>query len=167
MICFTISGCGIDGYNEAEEDDQCYKYYDTSRKSWWDARDHCRRDGGSLAMPKTAASQDVIRRLSTSAGSMRPWIGISDEETDGVYRFVDGSRVETDYFYRNEPNGRSRENCVYAHERRLGKWFDEICTREFHFICQRRRGQFLDASSHLYKRVCPSVRRSVRPLVRM
>ena len=26
--------------------------------------------------------------------------------------------------------------------------------------------QFLDASSHLYKRVCPSVRRSVRPSVR-
>ena len=25
---------------------------------------------------------------------------------------------------------------------------------------------FLDASSHLYKRVCPSVRRSVRPSVR-
>ena len=25
---------------------------------------------------------------------------------------------------------------------------------------------FLDASSHLYKRVCPSVRRSIRPSVR-
>ena len=40
----------------------------------------------------------------------------------------------------------------------------------FRLFCVRavscnRRVQFLDASSHLYKRVCPSVHRSVRPSV--
>ena len=41
--------------------------------------------------------------------------------------------------------------------------FEQIIAQVF---AKKQNGVFLDAFSHLYKRVCPSVRRSVRPSVR-
>ncbi|CAL4103306.1 unnamed protein product, partial [Meganyctiphanes norvegica] len=69
-----------------------------NRKTWADAREYCQSLGADLAEP-VSIKQDLeyIMRLSGTAminmGRDRLWIGASDQDEEGVWRWVSGSQV--------------------------------------------------------------------------
>ena len=93
-------------------------------------------------MPKTSISQKIIQGKSSSLSGSPPWIGISDEDVEGVFQYVDGSPVRTVYFHESQPNGGTRDNCLYNSESRIG-WFDDNCYIKNRFLCERQKGNLM------------------------
>merc|ERR1712176_588955 len=121
------------------------------KKTWHAARDACRSMNAQLAMVKTDATHNYIRKL---PGKFF-WIGVHDLNTVNKFENVDGTPVEKTYWNPGEPNGANVENCVhyYAKWGRTNEgyleyqdWNDETCTTEYTYLCQRRPA--LELSSH-------------------
>lgn len=64
------------------------------------------------------------------------YIGGTDAETDGTWKWDDGEPFNYDNWDVNEPNGGLDENCIEL--RPSGKWNDMRCGQEtnFDFICE-------------------------------
>ena len=66
-----------------------YKLY-TDQKTWTAAEEHCGMNGGHLA---SVHSEEEQRKAGIEAGDEKyVWIGGSDQEEEGVWRWSDGSR---------------------------------------------------------------------------
>ncbi|XP_019633214.1 PREDICTED: collagen alpha-1(I) chain-like [Branchiostoma belcheri] len=72
----------------------CYKVFNTL----WNfskATATCRRDGGTLVMPRDAETNDLLISLYKAAISRGSgfWLGLSHEREEGVFEWADGSRI--------------------------------------------------------------------------
>ena len=66
-----------------------YKVY-LEKKSWHAARDKCKELGGQLVTVPDAATWEFVKTLTTGA---KLWLGATDEEVAGVWKWSDGSVV--------------------------------------------------------------------------
>ncbi|KAI4878036.1 hypothetical protein NFI96_028466, partial [Prochilodus magdalenae] len=95
-----------------------------------------RQRGRSVCMNRDLSNrfgflQDFIEQL---RGGQVPWIGLTDGETEGVWKWVDDSALTTGFWARTEPNGNlGDEDCVVT-----GKnWADYPCSHRFVGICEK------------------------------
>ncbi|KAI8513966.1 hypothetical protein Bbelb_082900 [Branchiostoma belcheri] len=70
----------------------CYKVFNT-RKNFNDAKTTCHKDGGSLAMPRDAETNDFLGSLVRSDCTYR--IGLHDRREEESFKWVDGSALGT------------------------------------------------------------------------
>uniref|UniRef100_A0A3B1IH84 C-type lectin domain-containing protein n=1 Tax=Astyanax mexicanus TaxID=7994 RepID=A0A3B1IH84_ASTMX len=68
------------------------------------------------------------------------WIGLTDHDSEGVWKWVDGSSMTYGYWRRGEPNGVGDEDCVESghNNEKTWSWNDLSCTIERRWICERR-----------------------------
>ncbi|CAI9607213.1 unnamed protein product [Staurois parvus] len=64
------------------------------------------------------------------------WIGLTDVDTDGTFKWIDGTGLPYNYWGNGEPNGGTKENCVCLF--REGKWNDYGCHINSNAICEKR-----------------------------
>ena len=83
---------------------------------WKSARDRCKNLGGLLACVPDLATQDFIANLEKD---ITLWIGGTDEETVGRWRWVDGSAMKYTAWGNYRPPASRGENFL-AIER--GRW---------------------------------------------
>jgi len=124
----------------------CYKRFSTSsRVSWMNAQNTCRRNGGDLAIIRNSATNNFVYQCSKGA---RIWIGaIRSGQTPNYssqFTWVDGSIPLYYSNFQNADNANGVEGCVMMNLVNNGKWNDYDCWSSSNagvqiknFVCQR------------------------------
>uniref|UniRef100_A0A1A8EW59 C-type lectin domain-containing protein n=2 Tax=Nothobranchius korthausae TaxID=1143690 RepID=A0A1A8EW59_9TELE len=123
----------------------CYLITSLTR-SWRGAQIYCQGQGGHLAIILTAEEQTFIWNLLPRGYWNAYWFGITDGETEDVWKWIDGSPLVGGFWEENEPNNHINEDCGYmikttVLERVATKsWYDAPCYMNLPFICEKKLG---------------------------
>ena len=119
----------------ASSDSKCYKASTSAdRLKFQDAIEKCQSLNAKLAEPMT---EDENKNLATNFNAnIRYWIGISDQETEGTFKYVSDSSVVGFISWGNgQPNDKwPKLDCTaFKNE----KWNTANCgSKKFPYICQ-------------------------------
>ncbi|XP_071222416.1 C-type lectin domain family 4 member M-like isoform X2 [Salvelinus alpinus] len=111
-------------------------YISNEYKTWEDSRQDCLKRGADLAVINSEEEQVFISQLNT-----KPWIGLTDKDSEGTWKWVDGTPLTTAFWFTEEPNDGAvnGEDCVslYYHTQSVLKnWNDLACNTESIWICE-------------------------------
>ncbi|XP_035864282.1 C-type lectin domain family 4 member F-like [Sander lucioperca] len=67
-----------------------FYYISSIEKTWQQSRDDCRQKGADLVIINSKEEQDFTRKFKKSL-----WIGLTDSETEGTWKWVDGTPLTT------------------------------------------------------------------------
>ncbi|KAM3623642.1 uncharacterized protein V6R79_013699 [Siganus canaliculatus] len=115
-------------------DNSCYLISDTL-KNWNDGRNMCKGHGADLVIISNIMEQAFITSLRQWV-----WIGLTDEEEEGSWKWVNGEAVTTTYWNEGEPNnGAGGEDCVVIRNifPKINNWNDLSCGQSIKFVCER------------------------------
>ncbi|XP_008853730.1 C-type lectin domain family 17, member A [Nannospalax galili] len=112
---------------------KCY-YFSPSTKSWDEARKFCQESYSHLVIINSFAEHSFVAK---AHGSPRVyWLGLSDKNQEGDWRWLDGSPVTLSFWDPHEPNNSNNEDC--ASMNRGGTWNDLSCSKTTYWICERQ-----------------------------
>ncbi|XP_026115239.1 CD209 antigen-like protein C [Carassius auratus] len=107
-------------------------FFSSEKKNWNESRRYCRERGTDLIIIKNKEEQDFVKNI---CGSDHFWIGLTDIEEEGRWKWVDGSTLTSEFWKSGEPNDyQGNEDC--ANTRSLG-WFDTKCDSSVKWICEK------------------------------
>ncbi|XP_060744722.1 CD209 antigen-like protein C [Tachysurus vachellii] len=110
-----------------------FYYISTEKENWTKSRQECRNRGADLVIIDNKEEAFIPKWL---LNSKTAWIGLSDREKVGVWKWVDGTTLKTGHWNKGEPNhGKIDEDCVEI----LGSsksWNDRSCSDRLLFICE-------------------------------
>ncbi|XP_044874223.1 C-type lectin domain family 4 member F-like isoform X2 [Mauremys mutica] len=123
-----------------------FYYFSQEKKSWDEAEQFCVNWKLHLTSVSSQAEQEF---LSNETQGEDHWIGLTDRETEGSWRWVDGTEYRADasrgFWAENEPNNYNPEtdggeDCVHTQPRKQNLWNDYKCTQPFRWICKQAHG---------------------------
>jgi len=127
-----VKSCEQDWEKNGEH---CY-LWSTDKKTWTDAEDFCRKEGGHLASVHSNATFDFLWEGINRTGLPIAWLGGNDLEVEGTWKWVDCSPWNLTFWARGEPsNGGGVEDCLV-----LGTWYkwnDGKCGSKLGFVCSK------------------------------
>ncbi|KAL6466870.1 hypothetical protein MHYP_G00246740 [Metynnis hypsauchen] len=118
----------------------------TEKKNWAESREDCRGRGADLLIIKNKEEQEFITRKFSGTEA---WIGLTDSDTEGVWKWVNDSAMTTGYWWKGEPNDfEGREDCAITNYKyalsNVSTWADYPCShlvvgiwKPFSFISTR------------------------------
>ncbi|XP_068560723.1 C-type lectin domain family 4 member E-like [Cebidichthys violaceus] len=117
----------------------CY-LLSTRSDSWETGRKDCRDKGTDLVIIDSLEEQKFILSIVTH----RSWIGLSDRDDEGSWKWVDGTPLTEAYWNLNEPNNGGgdpqfgEEDCVeiLVDRKTEGNWNDVRCGYSRKWICE-------------------------------
>ncbi|XP_018431303.1 PREDICTED: pulmonary surfactant-associated protein D-like, partial [Nanorana parkeri] len=99
-----------------------------------EAKVSCASAGGQLATPRTSEENQAIFSISRNL-KKHAFMGITDMQTEGVFRYPSGETITYSNWGPSEPNNTNGvEDCVEIRE--TGKWNDENCSSKRFYICE-------------------------------
>ncbi|XP_053336222.1 CD209 antigen-like protein E [Clarias gariepinus] len=115
-------------------------YYNLTKKMYWDeSRNECKARGADLVIINSTEEQEFI---STYYGDTEAWIGLTDRDTEGTFKWVDGSSLTTAFWWNGEPNSwvGDSEDCVITGFKKaksnMSTWADYPCDFPVVGICE-------------------------------
>lgn len=109
-----------------------FYYVSTTQKTWQESREDCLHRGADLMIIDSQEEQDFSKRL-----FKRMWIGLTDTEKEGVWKWVDGSLLRKSFWETGEPNNEhGTENCAEINFR--DGWNDFTCNHLNYWICEKK-----------------------------
>ena len=105
------------------------------KKNFTEAKENCIADGGNLAILGTMELMEFARKKFGSTW-VRTWIGATDMETEGVWKWIDGSKIQLPKWENGQPNGDIQENGLVFSR---GMFRDLDCQHSLRYLCERRR----------------------------
>uniref|UniRef100_A0A8C1KKA5 C-type lectin domain-containing protein n=1 Tax=Cyprinus carpio TaxID=7962 RepID=A0A8C1KKA5_CYPCA len=110
------------------------------KKNWTESRRYCTERGADLIIINNREEQvsetnfvTIIDRKKNKI-SAYVWIGLTDSEVEGRWKWVDGSTLTSGFWDPREPNGRRGENCALTYS---PGWADYPCSDLFPWICEK------------------------------
>ena len=95
-----------------------------------DAVSACAAMGMRIAEPKTKRQSDLMAQTSIHD----KWVPATDEDSEGTFKWLDGSLLEWSYWSGDEPNNwGNQEDCVVSGNN--GKWNDISCSSNYGYVC--------------------------------
>ena len=138
---------------QEEFDEHCYFWSRDKQEgkkglqlNWGESKSHCESMNGTLASVTSLPIHNFLMRKVDRISSFRRysytwfWIGGTDEEAEGNWKWVDGS----DWNFANwatqskkQPGGGSDQNClqIYHGNHATNGWNDQSCYMSLPFIC--------------------------------
>ncbi|XP_044276256.1 pulmonary surfactant-associated protein D-like [Varanus komodoensis] len=92
----------------------------------------CSQLGGQIASPRNEEENSAILNLAAKHGR-HVFLGMNDQETEGIFKHLNGDLMEYSNWAKNEPNG-AHEDCIELYMN--GKWNDNVCTISRAIICE-------------------------------
>ena len=124
---------------------KCF-YYTLSKKSHYNADQHCIGNGLRLASIHSYEQQVAVHDLMVRNGGQTTWLGGLDSGSEGRWYWRDGSTWSYTNWDSGQPSNtywtfKGNENCLSLRDSgsgaSTGKWNDKICGDELYFICAR------------------------------
>ncbi|KAI4876135.1 hypothetical protein NFI96_026851 [Prochilodus magdalenae] len=116
-----------------ERGQKCFRnssyYISTEERSWSASRQYCRERGADLVIINSREEEEFITE---AFDGTEAWIGLTDTETEAVWKWVDGSALTTQFWWPGEPNNYNNEDCAvtsfrYAPAKSIPTWADIPC----------------------------------------
>uniref|UniRef100_A0A8C6U8H7 C-type lectin domain-containing protein n=1 Tax=Neogobius melanostomus TaxID=47308 RepID=A0A8C6U8H7_9GOBI len=110
-------------------------FIDTSMLSWKNSRQYCLDRGADLIIINSPEEQEFAMTFGE-----RSWIGLTDAQQEGVWRWVDGSPLTTSFWFPDEPNNdKGNEDCVEVirSKAKHANWNDLPCDDLRKVICEK------------------------------
>ncbi|XP_058626517.1 CD209 antigen-like protein C isoform X2 [Onychostoma macrolepis] len=123
-----ISIRGMDGWIYYQSN---LYFISSEKKSWTESRRSCTERGADLIIINNRQEQDFVKKISANA---HVWIGLTDIDVEGTWKWVDGSTLTSGFWDPREPNGHRGENCALIYS---PGWADYPCSDRFLWICEK------------------------------
>ncbi|XP_015671217.1 hepatic lectin [Protobothrops mucrosquamatus] len=126
--------CGAKSREWKHFDGACY-FFSVTQVIWHTAKSKCEEENSELVVITNQYEQNF---LETETRSQRFWIGLSDHNTEGQWRWVDNTDYRTSFknWLEGEPNDNSNnEDCGELYE--AGKWNDVSCNTKKFYVCKK------------------------------
>ncbi|KAK2840197.1 hypothetical protein Q5P01_013937 [Channa striata] len=111
----------------------CYFLSDSG--SWTKGREDCRRTDADLVIIDSAEEQNFLSGFAKEDS----WIGLSDGDTEGTWKWTDGTPLTFKNWGQYEPNNggeNGNEDCVQIRAQK-GVWNDLPCGTSLKSICEK------------------------------
>ncbi|KAI5087688.1 CD209 antigen-like protein B isoform X1, partial [Silurus meridionalis] len=110
-------------------------YISTERKNWTESRVDCRERGADLVIVDSLEEEEFLLK---HLGRNRAWLGLSDRDTEGEWKWVDGTPLTTAFWREGEPNNSNNEDCAeIVGTANWKSWNDTPCSRNNSWICEK------------------------------
>ncbi|XP_069128507.1 C-type lectin BfL-1-like [Argopecten irradians] len=133
--------CHLAGYMWMQDGPLCVKLHHEN-VTWYNATIQCEQDHGRLAILDDAKKFQAYHNYGvTYTGDA--WIGISDQETEGVWVWLNGADLDTSYWSLVELNDYSWQYLPDKHTADCGivtghtEIRDDHCLKTLPYLCQR------------------------------
>ena len=124
-MIFLVRGQSLTQYNG-----HAYKLYNIAA-TYDSAKATCDNSDGYLVEITSTGENNFIKGL---ANGIRVWLGATDQEQEGSWKWSRGSSVSYFNWATGEPNGGEDEDCIT--QEADGQWVDRTCTTTHIFICE-------------------------------
>uniref|UniRef100_A0A673JZG1 C-type lectin domain-containing protein n=1 Tax=Sinocyclocheilus rhinocerous TaxID=307959 RepID=A0A673JZG1_9TELE len=111
-----------------------FYFISSLKKTLNESKIYCMERGADLIIINDREEQAYIFSNMVSRGN-EFWIGLTDSDEEGRWKWVDGSTLTSGFWGSGEPNGQRGENCVVSYP---SGWYDYPCNDAFRWICENK-----------------------------
>ncbi|XP_038599237.1 pulmonary surfactant-associated protein D-like [Tachyglossus aculeatus] len=98
------------------------------------AKKTCSEAGGLVASPGSASENSALQQMVNLHGKSI-FLGMNDQQTEGIFRFLNQKPVSYTNWSPNEPNSSGgEEDCIELYSN--GKWNDKSCDNKMLIVCE-------------------------------
>ncbi|KAM4702871.1 pulmonary surfactant-associated protein A-like [Rhinophrynus dorsalis] len=93
----------------------------------------CKDVGGSIATPTNEEENKAVLNI-VKEYNRYAYLGIKEDVVPGLFQYLNGIPAYYTNWYKNEPSGKGKENCVEMYTD--GQWNDKACNQNRLIICE-------------------------------
>ncbi|CAL8269569.1 unnamed protein product [Gadus morhua 'NCC'] len=109
--------------------DKSFYLSSTTKKNWTASREDCLQRNADLVVINSRDEEGFVSRL------MGPsWLGLSDRDTEGTFKWVDGTPMTSSWRHGKPRDDGGAKDCVVAGE---DGWSEERCDSLHHWISEK------------------------------
>ncbi|XP_040892217.1 CD209 antigen-like protein C [Toxotes jaculatrix] len=111
-------------------------YISSIKKNWEESRNDCLQRGADLMIINSKEEQDFVAQVNDSM-----WIGLTDRETEGTWKWVDGTPLTISFWVSGEPNSfeSTEEDCAeLRYHGTVESWNDKPCNYQILWVCEKK-----------------------------